>query len=448
MRLLHTGNLHFEEFYDAQIPRYAILSHRWGDQEVSFKEMRKPSVVPPGPGMAKLEGFCRLAAEHGFDWCWIDTCCIDKRSSADLSEAINSMFNWYAQAARCYVYLSDITFTPHELYLKTECEEERWLADGWPSLVARFQNSSWFTRGWTLQELIAPEVSNVYFFDGNWNGIGSLPQLETEISRITGIESNYFGYKSSRLYSRSFARADASIAKRMSWVSHRQTSRGEDMAYCLLGLFDVNMPLLYGEGAVKAFYRLQLEILKQTNDESLFAWAIGRSLHGMLAPSPTAFSGSNDIVQGVFGRRPPYSITNQGLEISIPSSHIFEGNDPKRQLLESNDEPENIDIFSNRIKRCVIYLDCHREKDPMKPLVIQLSQIPGMPLYRTKCDTLDQSELPSIFQNYTFQNLTQDLRDTTLVRVENPLKPIAESFDLMVHYMYLFEKFFYQDLVM
>lgn len=107
MRLLHTKTLTFEEFYDSKVPKYAILSHRWGEKEVSFKEMRK-GTAQPGPGLSKIHGFCSLAAEHGYEWGWIDTCCIDKKSSAELRKAINSMFRWYGKAEVCFAYLSNV----------------------------------------------------------------------------------------------------------------------------------------------------------------------------------------------------------------------------------------------------------------------------------------------------------------------------------------------------
>ena len=285
MRLLHTRSLQFEEFFDSEIPRYAILSHRWEKKEVSFQEFEQAK-EEAWPALSKIRNFCQLAASQGFEWGWVDTCCIDKKSSAELSEAINSMYRWYANAGECYAYLSDV-------------QAGKDLAD----LKVSFAKSAWFTRGWTLQELLAPHT--VSFFDCEWNYIGDKMGLSKEISAATGIQSQH---PNDIKY--------ACVAVKMSWISRRQTSRVEDMAYCLLGIFDVNMPLLYGEGR-KAFIRLELEILKKSNDESIFAWTSETLYPGLLAEWPDVFASSADIVLARFCDRPPYSMTNRGLKIYV-----------------------------------------------------------------------------------------------------------------------------------
>ncbi|KAH7364549.1 hypothetical protein BKA65DRAFT_371585, partial [Rhexocercosporidium sp. MPI-PUGE-AT-0058] len=174
------------------------------------------------------------ALSDGWEWVWIDSCCIDKTSSAELSEAINSMFRWYREAQVCYAYLSDV---PGGSDWETRQQSN-----------SAFRKSQWFTRGWTLQELLAPEM--VVFFDADWEDIGTKNSMQALLSSITGID-NFKDY------------ALACIAKKMSWASNRETTREEDKAYCLMGLFAVNMPPLYGEG-MAAFYRLQIEILKTT----------------------------------------------------------------------------------------------------------------------------------------------------------------------------------------
>ena len=299
MRLLHTTSLRFEEFFDSKVPKYAILSHRWGEKEVTFQDF-ETGKQQSWPGFVKISKCCSLAKSRGFDWVWIDTCCIDKKSSAELSEAINSMFRWYAEAGECYAYLSDV----------------RW--NRRVDFEASFKQSAWFTRGWTLQELLAP--SNLIFYDRKWNRIGYKKKLLKEISDVTGIGVQYLNDMHK-----------ASVATKMSWISRRQTSRVEDMAYCLLGLFDVNMPLLYGEGR-KAFLRLELEIVRKSDDESIFAWTSTDSEghSGLLALWPDAFAASADIRApdsnssnnyvsqiGVLERR-PYSMTNKGLEFCVP----------------------------------------------------------------------------------------------------------------------------------
>ncbi|KXX76584.1 Vegetative incompatibility protein HET-E-1 [Madurella mycetomatis] len=268
MRLLNTLTLKFEEFLGEageEIPPYAILSHTWGPEEVSYKDY----VDNNGSsklGYEKIVQCCRLAVSEGFDYVWIDTCCIDKSSSAELSEAINSMMRWYRDAAICYAYLSDV-----------DSSEDAVPED------SSFARSRWFTRGWTLQELLAP--AEVVFLGSDWKEIGTKKSLRNVVSRITGIDVRALDNGSW---------LDYSVAQKMSWAARRQTTRPEDEAYCLMGLFDVNMPMLYGEGR-KAFYRLQQEILKQSHDQSLFAWSYPEDEHshtqvsGLLAPSPEYF---------------------------------------------------------------------------------------------------------------------------------------------------------------
>ncbi|KAL8722271.1 MAG: hypothetical protein Q9225_001218 [Loekoesia sp. 1 TL-2023] len=402
MRLLHTETLEFKEFFDTQIPQYAILSHRWGNSEVSFKEMRK-GTAPDGPGMTKIQSFCRLAAGRGFSWAWIDTCCIDKRSSAELSEAINAMFKWYERSGECYVYLSDVEYSPYELLLKNRHEQSVWITAGWPMMRARFQQSSWFTRGWTLQELIAPEKSKVLFFDANWNQIGSLSELAKDVSDITGIEEFFMGFRqpwnSAEKIPGMNPSAKASVARIMSWASHRHTSREEDMAYCLLGLFNVHMPLLYGEGAEKAFFRLQVEIMSSRNDESLFAWTSNQRVSGMLATSPRYFAQSGDIESFSRNSRRPYFMTNKGLEIHVPRKHINQG-DQKRGAL--------------------LILQCRRATE-YAPLVIQLQRDGSDGAYRTECGKLENVfRWSPAFEKYKGYNLSKDLKDSCVIHVCNP----------------------------
>ena len=304
MRLLHTKSLLFEEFFDSEIPAYAILSHRWEGKEVGFHEF-EAAKERDGPEFSKIKNCCSFVRQQLYpigvlDWVWIDTCCIDKKSSAELSEAINSMFRWYERASVCYAYLSSVD------------------AGNWQAQGRQFRESPWFTRGWTLQELIAPE--RMYFLDRQWNIIRERYMLKTAISAITGIEEVYLR---GRLDGIRIGRrpAEASIATRMSWASKRKTSRVEDIAYCLLGIFDINMPLLYGEGK-KAFMRLQLEIIAKSDDESVFAWTnpdVKYGDQGMLASWPTWFADCGDIMIDVKSLRPPYSMTHKGLEFRIPA---------------------------------------------------------------------------------------------------------------------------------
>ncbi|KAK1827435.1 heterokaryon incompatibility protein-domain-containing protein [Podospora conica] len=279
MRLLSTHHETLTDFPASSPPRYAILSHTWGttpDSEVTFRDLTTSTSYQTLPGYPKLQAACAVARREGFDWIWIDTCCIDKSSSAELSEAINSMFDWYRGAAVCYAYLADV-------YL-----------DGGDVMEKQFAASRWFTRGWTLQELVAPSV--VVFLDAAWLEMGTRSSLVEEIAAVTGIDDEVLApvLKGGRPERSVRAVLDScSIAQRMSWASGRKTTRVEDAAYSLMGLFDVNMPLLYGEGQ-KAFVRLQREIMNQSDDMSVFAWRYPHRTafmrqSGLLAPSAECF---------------------------------------------------------------------------------------------------------------------------------------------------------------
>jgi len=294
MRLIHTTKLELGEFTEKQTPPYAILSHTWNSSEISFSEISKPVAGPGPPKDSKVTRCCRLAASEGWDYVWIDTCCIDKTSSAELSEAINSMFRWYERADVCYAYLIDVDFSKLDWRLE-------------------FCKSRWFKRGWTLQELLA--LNNVEFYDFKWRRIGSKSSLHSEISSATRIETKHLD--NHRI---------ASTAQKMFWASERETTRPEDTSYCLLGLFDINMTPIYGEGS-KAFMRLQQKIAKKIDDESLFAWNDPDpnppyKFTGMFAKSPRAFAKSGNIVPVTsvllpLPYRPPWSVTNRGLAISL-----------------------------------------------------------------------------------------------------------------------------------
>ena len=215
------------------------------------------------------------------------------------------MSEWYQNSDICYVYMDDVS-------LPSEATEQR--------IEQAFWESAWWTRGWTLQELLEP--FNIEFYDVAWNKIGDKKSLSTVIVQVSGIDSIYLSDPREI--------AEASIATRMSWASQRKTTRPEDIAYCLLGLFDVNMALLYGEGARKAFTRLQLEIIKKSYDQSIFAWRGGpNNLSGMLASGPDRFERSGGMHRVVLERpifeQKPYSMTNRGLKIRLPIVQAGEG---------------------------------------------------------------------------------------------------------------------------
>ncbi|KAH6695431.1 heterokaryon incompatibility protein-domain-containing protein [Plectosphaerella plurivora] len=302
MRLLNATTLEVESFPPDATPQYAILSHRWTTDEVSFQDMERGTARAKG-GFAKLKASCAIARTEGLSHIWVDTCCIDKTSSAELSEAINSMFRYYQEAEICYAYLHD--------------------ASG----ESDFLDSDWFDRGWTLQELVAPLY--VRFYGGRWNAFGDRASLAPGIEVKTGIARAYlYGQETQDL-------GLASIAERMSWAARRSTTRPEDISYCLMGIFDIHMPLLYGEGAEKAFVRLQREILKDTTDESWLAWgdlpgksmpetpeveedAGSEALSSVLAKSPANFWNCRDIVVCHTAEKTPISTSNLGIHVDFP----------------------------------------------------------------------------------------------------------------------------------
>ena len=287
------------EFPPDKVPPYAILSHTWGSDEVSFADI-KSNVAETRAAYEKVHFTCEQAKRDGLDYVWIDTCCIDKSSSAELSEAINSMYLWYSKAEKCYAYMADVS---------GDVDTSRADSD--------FVRSKWFTRGWTLQELIAPPL--LIFYSDKWDRLGQKITLSGIISEITGIDEDILVGKRPL--------ESASIATRMSWAARRVTTRPEDIAYSMMGIFSVNMPMLYGEGGEKAFLRLQEEVMKYSDDQSIFAWidegASMDSKHGLLAKAPANFRYSNAIIPYQDREeRSPFSMSNRGLCIDFHLTRV------------------------------------------------------------------------------------------------------------------------------
>ncbi|PQE19017.1 hypothetical protein CJF31_00011382 [Rutstroemia sp. NJR-2017a BVV2] len=246
MRLLHseTGRLTLTKDFtgDDQIPPYAILSHTWGldDEEVTFEDMVN-GTGEVKPGYEKIRFCGEQARQDGLLYFWIDTCCINKSNDAELSRSINSMFRWYRNATRCYVYLSDVSGC--SVGGNHKCIQRLWQSD--------FQKSKWFTRGWTLQELLAPV--SVEFFSREHKRLGDNSSLRTQICEITNIPYTALqGYPLSQF----------SVEERLRWIQHRQTKLEEDKVYSLLGIFDVYILPIYGEGLASAHARLLDEFYK------------------------------------------------------------------------------------------------------------------------------------------------------------------------------------------
>ena len=271
------------EFCDDDATKYAILSHRWiVPTEVDYEEMvdlvkmdrQERDEIRGRLGYRKIVDTCKQAKQDGYEWVWVDTCCIDNRSSAELSEAINSMYRWYRNSQVCYAYLHDVSGSS----FPTERDDGRYhKSNGWPE---------WFLRGWTLQEMIAPR--DVQFFNKDWQPIGDKKMLAQILALITGVPE--------RILTNGLEGNRPCIAQIISWASNRTTTRVEDRAYSLMGLLDVNMPMLYGEGK-KAFRRLQLEIIRSSNDQSIFAWGhnLDVQMGSILADDPSFFKHYSDM---------------------------------------------------------------------------------------------------------------------------------------------------------
>ena len=312
MRLIEAATLELIDFVDGCNPPYACLSHRWSNEEVSYQQWQnKTPGLKSRAGYLKVIQACGIAQSQGIDFLWADTCCIDKTSSAELSEAINSMWTWYLNCAFCLAYLADI-----------DGDQQR----GPDGYVEKLENSEWFTRAWTLQELLAP--SAVLFYDYQWRFLGTRQNLVRDIQDHTGIHPKALT---------SFRHSDWSIAQRMSWASMRKATRTEDVAYSLLGIFGINMPMLYGEGK-KAYARLQGEIIRHSIDTSILAWdaplaSSDTEKRSLLAPGPICFKNAHSRI-GLFSQLQDIpnsahlsvltvsTITNLGLEISLPLSPL------------------------------------------------------------------------------------------------------------------------------
>lgn len=255
MRFIQTKTYELKEFGTLPSPQYAVLSHTWLQsepdrpdiiREITYQDMQNHlKKIKDGnyktQGWAKLKSYCNLAAEDGWEYAWMDTCCIDKTNPADTQEAINAMFRWYHDAGICYAHLDGVN--SKDLAHNHE----------------KFRNARWFERGWTLQELLAP--LDLMFVDQYWKRLGTKGEWIEDVAAACRMSVDDVT---------NFDRC--SLAAKLSWASHRKTTLKEDEAYCLLGLFGISMPLCYGEDQL-AFRRFQIELIKVYEDPSIFAWS-------------------------------------------------------------------------------------------------------------------------------------------------------------------------------
>lgn len=355
MRLLNIKTCKLEAFDQGPdlrgaLERCAIISHRWGNDELSFqkyeermkKSFYKEKFDKPGNTTASNEdesaGFLKTArarlkaqqqdptqAQIDLEYIWMDTCCINKQEPGELEKAIVLMFCWYSSAKVCYAYLSDVSAVPKEFQEQEQDEKTKKVTK---PRIGCFECSDWFTRGWTLQELLAP--TKMYFFDRYWRFLGTKATLSAQIQRVTGIEAQYLNGDVSK----------ACIAVKMSWLARRRTKEIEDMAYCMFGLFDINTFIRYGE-VEGAFLRLGQELIKQKPyDESIFAWKspkIGSETEtdvkprscGLLARWPTCYLGSENLTIESWKNMPRvgYQVASGGIHFQAPNKLPENGND-------------------------------------------------------------------------------------------------------------------------
>lgn len=333
MRLLEVENQNdFSVTRDLldEVPPYAILSHTWeaDEEEVTLQDI----VTGTGKDKAgyRKTQFCgKQAASDGLRYFWVDSCCIDRSNYTELSEAINSMFRWYKHATKCYVYLADVS--ANTCSQASQSPEKTWEPE--------FRNSRWFTRGWTLQELLAS--SEVEFFSREGTKLGTKKSLERQIHEITGIPIQALA--GSPL-------SDFRIEERLSWAAKRQTKREEDAAYSLLGLFDLHIPLIYGEGKSNAITRLLHEIERRrkgaeelcvahSSGTGQWQWLTAASteirrwfggVSGWTLSWPPATNASRAATTTETAYQMPQSITQNGSEyrgaVTVSGGTVFQGN--------------------------------------------------------------------------------------------------------------------------
>ncbi|KAL1948068.1 hypothetical protein VTO73DRAFT_12143 [Trametes versicolor] len=467
-RFLNTWTGEFEWHPDPSEVTYAILSHVWrnakdgGEQsyddvrriQAAVEEGREKSQSPAPvaakptayheegtifahPGLSdKIKGFCKVAREAGFRLAWNDACCIDKASSAELTEAINSMYEWYRLSDMCYVYLADVP----DGDVPQEDESE-------------FRESRWHGRGWTLQELIAPE--RIIFLTRTWSFLGTKIGLAKTLERITGVD---FGILTG------WTTLDSvSVARRMSWAAERKTTRVEDRAYSLLGIFGLHMSPIYGEGE-NAFLRLQEEIIRTIPDQSTFVWGDKCDLQlsdkgewllndyhggleesrGLLASSPTSFFDCDNIEPIASSHLAEILDTQEGV---VPPVHcIFtpEGVNMRLICLPLSEVPDIRKAFHARQPARDICPGCGVETVALlqcqKRCKMGTTAILGLPLSRSRRAGGGSNRRAFHIGNHTHDNTyswsyhTVRLEIRVLMKVLKHVRPTVEDVTILRHY--------------
>ncbi|PYH37520.1 CMGC protein kinase [Aspergillus neoniger CBS 115656] len=342
MRLLNVKTLKLEYFYGS-VPAYAILSHTWGadDEELSFDDIEDGRLQKGATMPYKVAKCCAQAEKDGLNYAWVDTCCIIKVDPTELGEAINSMLRWYNEAAICYAYLADVSSGENGRFPLTQ-----------------FCSCRWFKRGWRLQELLAPD--NLRFYDSRWHYLGTKATRSSTIERRIEIP---------RRFLQGTVLSEASKQK-----------REEDIAYCLLGIFDVTMPMVYGEGSYRAFTRLQQEIMRKSRGESMLAWGFQATEQkaadskstsisaGVLEASPADFMNCGDIVPQKKKASFLTAVTFDGGYVRISLS-LFSALSGEQDTPLASDTPS--DRYLRPQGRCSSLFPAQESGAPTQPVFIQ-----------------------------------------------------------------------------
>ncbi|KAJ8519460.1 hypothetical protein ONZ45_g3573 [Pleurotus djamor] len=284
--------------------RYAILSHTWANRELGFRDVNVEGGMGVGSlekkeGYAKLDGMCRVAGEFMCRYVWFDAVCIDKSNTMEMEETIHSMWKWYQNAYICIVHLSNTNLKLPSYPANSSVSPTGPRRRG-DSKRKQLKEDPWFRRGWTLPELLAPK--RIKFYLGDWTKMDQRVGRRFDICRVQeeGFDFGAEYVQFLRLVAdaatvpvcavKQFSLRTHSAPEVFHWISKRITTRPEDLSYCLMGMLDIHIPIIYGEGHENAFYRLQSACLQSSPSRLIFHWfGMPSPKNSMIAADPSAF---------------------------------------------------------------------------------------------------------------------------------------------------------------
>ncbi|KAG2353482.1 heterokaryon incompatibility protein-domain-containing protein [Suillus spraguei] len=374
---------------------YVMLSHRWEGTEPLLHDIQGKVVydLDPVGGIAKLQSFCETARDKGYRWAWVDTCCIDQTNNVEVQQSVNSMFIWYRHSTLTIIYLSDVPPSSQ------------------PGALA---NSAWNTRGWTVQEFLAPRL--VLFYQKDWspylddrspNHKDSLVIMK-EMGDATGIDAQALI---------AFRPGMRDAREKLQWVSARVTTWQEDIAYSLFGIFGVRLPVIYGEKKQSALGRLLQEVVAQSGDISALDW-VGESseFNSCLPADITSY------------KAPPYtmpSLSEGDIETSISSLRHVMGVDFVLKLYALLDN-----LNAPRFANCRLHLPCIA----FRVTAVKRSRAQDQETYEIKADGLHDLRITTTDKLTPFLSRRLTMQTYFLVRPWNrhllELPDFAESFGL------------------